>query len=377
MAWGDVDGDGDLDLAVGNYSEPNRVYLNRTSWTGAGLVLSGEWPSKEGAANFLSASRISIGPTLPVTYTLFDKDRKRVNRIDLHYSLNGGGQWLPALATTETITMNLASYSFRQVDKLFLPMIAKASVDFSPNPPDQPAAVGTSDNPFLSPASHLYTWDLSKSGFFGQSDNVVLRMTAYAQPLSTTVGITGTYRYTNALPGPYDSRPFASVTTFPFRVRGSQVRVISDTVPVPGVIVYRLPVGQNRGALPLAPQREGVDTLESMPYRTNGSGYLGGYGRMESGDTLFAMRPVSLPLTLSDAMSDTARLYHTNITPTPNGVDGFVVEGYGYSRSRFLGRILFYSSILASLWSGMPVQTPPSWIDSALIWPTFPSSCSI
>ena len=28
VAWGDWDGDGDLDLAAGNYSDPNRVYVN-------------------------------------------------------------------------------------------------------------------------------------------------------------------------------------------------------------------------------------------------------------------------------------------------------------------------------------------------------------
>ena len=39
VAWGDVDGDGDLDLAVGNYNQPNQLYRNQ----GGTLVLDTAW----------------------------------------------------------------------------------------------------------------------------------------------------------------------------------------------------------------------------------------------------------------------------------------------------------------------------------------------
>jgi hypothetical protein len=161
----------------------------------------------------------------------------------------------------------------------------------------------------------VYTWDVFHSGFFGQSDNVVFRLLAY--PVVAKSGALGSYRYPNALPGPYQW-PYAAATTFPFRVRGTQVRVYSGTVApgheVADALVYRLPAGQSTGGFPMSDHA-------GRPFRTDGNGYLQGRGAIAISDTLVALLPISA--------TESYTLYYTSAAPTPTGLEPYTVDALG------------------------------------------------
>ncbi|MFN8440661.1 MAG: VCBS repeat-containing protein [Caldilineaceae bacterium] len=265
VALADLDGDGDLDILTDQAN-----YLN-------------EWRHTAGLANQAPQIRITnlngyanLGATTPsvildsavisIPYTLSDRESDNVGEVAAFYSLNGGGQWLPAIAAPGTLTRHLATA------------------------PDGVA--------------YIFEWDTFASGFFGQSDNVVVRLVAYSQPLSTTTPITDTYRYTNTTAGPYQY-PSVSTTTSPFRVRGTQVRVLDDEGnPVANAQVYRLPRGTVSAAelMPTATQ----------PLTTPLNGYLGGRGALAIGDQLLALVPISHNLNYT--------LYATSGIPNENGL---------------------------------------------------------
>ena len=159
---------------------------------------------------------------------------------------------------------------------------------------------------------HQFVWDTFTSGVFGQSDNVVVRLVAYP---ALTTGRNGV---------PFFQRPTATATTFPFRVRGTQVRVVNaQNEPQTDALVFRLNPTLAREQQLFAP------STTAPAYTTNPLGYLPGRGELTPGDALIALAPLSLPGPYANVYSPTVRLYATNIVPTSAGVSGTPVVSSG------------------------------------------------
>ena len=152
------------------------------------------------------------------------------------------------------------------------------------------------------PSAYVFNWDTFKSGFFGASDNVIFRMLAYPA----------------LKPQPYavptmTQRPYQRAQTTPFRVRATQIKITNNGVAAPNALVYRLPAEAVIGGEPLA--------SGGAPFRTDERGFLRGRGQINVGDRLLALVPISQTATYT--------LYYTNGTPTPVGLDTFVVSESG------------------------------------------------
>ncbi|MGB0384928.1 MAG: FG-GAP repeat domain-containing protein [Ardenticatenaceae bacterium] len=266
MAWADVDLDGDLDLALGIEGQ-NQLYLNQLS---SRRLHGGQTPTiaiqpKFAPADFYATPKIRSGKIISVPYKLTEADQ--IDEVRGFFSPDGGGRWLPA-------------------------------VEADPGGFD-PSANG-----------HTYRWHLSESNFFGQSDNVVFRLQALLKHSGST----------NNVPGPF-ILPSISSQTYPFRVRGNQIRVLSGTVPVKNALVYRL-----NGDADLSTEAQPLATSANVPLVTDHNGYLAGRATLNIGDQLVALYPIST--------TDTYTLYYTSGAPTESGLSFDSIEEGGRQRLR-------------------------------------------
>ena len=284
---GDMDGDGDLDLATAHV-EPLRLdkftQVHENTHQGQHNLpanppsLTIQRPITAPVTSLYVPAPIVTATIIPITYRLTDHESDPVGQIEVFYSLNSKNDWHPAIATRDTLTTNLAT---------------------------SPGGV-----------QHVYYWDTFASGFFGQSDNVVVQMRIAEQPTGATATRTGVYSYLHSVAGPYQSIT-ASAVSPPFRVRSTQIQVVnSENKPMPAAQIYQL--AQNSSSL-------GQPILENgLPAHTAPDGYLSGRGELHIGDHLIATAPITF--------SQNYTVYHTNVNPFSIDTTAFPVENPGVQR---------------------------------------------
>ncbi|NJN16424.1 MAG: VCBS repeat-containing protein [Oscillochloris sp.] len=234
-AVGDMDGDGRFDIIDANNISFNRPgslpeHINNPP------TVSIERPGSTANAPAFSSPQVLSGPVIDVNYALTDPEGDAIKQVLVEFSLDGGSNWQPAVPAAGTDTSDLAA-----------------------------APTGS---------AYVFRWDTFASGVFGQSDNVVLRMRALPSTLPGVNQVGGAPR-----------QAYASATTFPFRVRGSQVRVVqANNSAGANAIVYRIPAGQTVGSA--------IAASNGTAYTTDAQGFLPGRGTLNVGDELIALLPV-------------------------------------------------------------------------------------
>ncbi len=165
-----------------------------------------------------------------------------------YFSVDNGQTWADAIATSDTLTRSL------------------------------PITWASQRNAFIDEPNNLFTysWDVFSSGFTGTSDNVIFRLQVRPSPVPAAHSVPGLYQFGSMV-----------ADTPPLRVRGKQVRVVSDDgAKIEGANGYVLRAEDSAARLM-------GSSMTGQPFVTNGSGFLNGRENIQEGDKLFATQAIT------------------------------------------------------------------------------------
>lgn len=113
----DMDNDGDLDVLFGSFNQGAYWYRNLRVSTNKHAIENQQTTvaiGRPGNPNILTTDYTPPqkleGRTIEIPYKLYDQDQNVALSVRAEYSLNGGGNWQPAIPTPETFTMNLSTF---------------------------------------------------------------------------------------------------------------------------------------------------------------------------------------------------------------------------------------------------------------------------
>lgn len=304
LAFGDINGDGALDLATTQWNRPapHRVFLNdghghfSTAHSRAlGLMPHAKEinPRGEFFSRSLDLADVNRDGTLDiVTGDMYPKASKQHLTVYLNPSRQAAGllDHPPTVAVDQPVqdaTGNIPlSYQVEDRDldlvrSVITQVVPPARQSFLRDILTSTMSIGTglpcplpdSQSPTIAATGQPIETAFS-TDFFGTLDDMVVRLKAYPSYCPQP------YR----VPGPYQW-PYGTATTPPFSIRGRTIQVNMDSgVARDQTVVYRLPKGESRGAMPLTDAQGDI-------YHPGSDGRLKGQGELHVGDQLMAIGP--------------------------------------------------------------------------------------
>lgn len=284
--WGDYDNDGDMDLAVADAITNSTVVRNLRNDNSSNLNIDINLDRVK--ANHYSVSKVFKSGNIAIPFTLTSPDgHVEISQINPYYSLDGGDNWKPAKGE---LTMQGSEHT-----------------------PEDSLSTAQGSN------AYIFHWDIFESRIMGQSDNVVFRIEA----------IPSVKPQENEKAGPYQY-PLVSAQTYPFRVRGTTIRIDSSndasTINVADVWLHQ----RTR-------QDDGTWKTSAVRSPSDKGGRLSGRGEIAAGDQLLVLVPQPLEeldrqgqnFALTEYISeDKLTVYYTNqtITDSKEPIIGHVVS---------------------------------------------------